>query len=134
MYSRMSPRATLQALAHLPLTAEFKLCEVDLSQMLPESALAPFRAELSQRSKRRLKRAATERRAIAREAATTAAEQKPFELTAKVCRRPCVPLVSAALPSVAALSAAVLHFRMGLCHIACATSYLCGNNTGIFHG
>lgn len=116
MYSSLKTlRVTVQALAHLPLTAEFKLCEVDLSQMLPESALAPFRAELSQRSKRRLKRAATERRAIAREAANTAAEQKPFELTAKVCRRARLPLLCAPSPSVAALFAAVLYFRAWAC-------------------
>ena len=55
-------RTAVQALSHLPLTAEFKLCEVDLSHLLPEAALAPFKAELQQRAKLRARRAASARR------------------------------------------------------------------------
>ncbi|CAM6114319.1 unnamed protein product [Calypogeia fissa] len=46
-------RKRYRYLSHLPLTAVFQLCEVDLSNILPESALLPFADELRNRENRR---------------------------------------------------------------------------------
>jgi hypothetical protein len=54
---------------HLPLGGLFKLCEVDLSNILPPEALLPFEAELTQREKKRVQIAKLEARKNHREAA-----------------------------------------------------------------
>ncbi|KAL4420636.1 hypothetical protein ABPG75_010292 [Micractinium tetrahymenae] len=66
-------RRRMRVLAHLPLTATFKLCEVDLSALLPPEALAPFAEELAQREKRRVQRAKQEARRLRQERAAAAA-------------------------------------------------------------
>lgn len=70
-------------MSHLPLSGTFRLVELGLSGLLPPEALAPFAAEIQQRTKRRTQRAAAERRALAREAAaaraSSAAQQGPSE-------------------------------------------------------
>lgn len=46
-------RKRYRYLSHLPLTAHFQLCEVDLSQMLPQEAFTPFLDEIRTRQQRR---------------------------------------------------------------------------------
>jgi len=46
-------RRRLKALSHLPITASFSLCELDLGALLPPSALRPFQPELQRRAARR---------------------------------------------------------------------------------
>ena len=46
-------RKRYRFLAHIPLTASFQLVELDVAPLLPEAAVAPFRAELQQRERRR---------------------------------------------------------------------------------
>lgn len=74
-------RRRLQPLAHLPLTADFTLCEVDLSPLLPDRALEPFADELAKREARRVKAAAVAAKeaaaAAAAEAAAVAARERP---------------------------------------------------------
>jgi hypothetical protein len=53
---------------HLPLRLSFKLCEVDLREILPAEVLAPFEAELIHREKKRVQLAKLEARKTHREA------------------------------------------------------------------
>jgi hypothetical protein len=46
-------RKRYRYLSHLPLTAHFQLCEVDLSEMLPSEAFTPFLEEIRTRQQRR---------------------------------------------------------------------------------
>lgn len=46
-------RRRLKALSHIPLTASFSLCELDLSAALPPGALLAFQPELQRRAARR---------------------------------------------------------------------------------
>jgi hypothetical protein len=46
-------RRRYPALAHLPLSAIFTICEADLSELLPQESLAPFQAEIDARAQRR---------------------------------------------------------------------------------
>jgi hypothetical protein len=46
-------RKRYRYLSHLPLTATFQLCEVDLSDMLPTEAFSPFAEEIRSRQLRR---------------------------------------------------------------------------------
>ncbi|EFJ45410.1 hypothetical protein VOLCADRAFT_105963 [Volvox carteri f. nagariensis] len=59
-------------LSHLPLAGAFKLCEVAMTDLLPQEALAPFADELAAREKRRRRQRADERRQAAAEAAAAA--------------------------------------------------------------
>lgn len=68
-----SSRRRMRVLGHLPLTATFKLCEADLSGLLPPSALAQFSDELAQREKKRAQRAKQEARLAKQERAAAAA-------------------------------------------------------------
>lgn len=75
-------------LSHLPLTGTFKLCEIQLSDLLPAESLQPFAEELKLRCARRSRRAAEERRqaaadkAAARAAAAAAQGPSAAELLA----------------------------------------------------
>ncbi|PSC71813.1 RING finger 10 [Micractinium conductrix] len=66
-------RRRMRTLAHLPLTATFKLCEVDVSGLLPPEAVAPFEEELAAREKKRAQRAKAEVRRVRQERAAAAA-------------------------------------------------------------
>ncbi|KAL4855576.1 RING finger protein 10 [Chlorella vulgaris] len=68
-----SSRRRMRVLAHLPLTATFKLCEIDLTGLLPSEALAPFKDELAQREKRRAQRAKQDARRLKQERSAAAA-------------------------------------------------------------
>ncbi|KAG0581808.1 hypothetical protein KC19_3G011200 [Ceratodon purpureus] len=46
-------RKRYRYLSHLPLTASFQLCEVDLNEMLPAEAFTPFSEEIRTRQQRR---------------------------------------------------------------------------------
>lgn len=76
-------RRALQPLAHVPLTAEFRLVEVDLAPLLPEVALAPFRGELADRAVRRARERQREKRETARAAAAAAEaeRQRKFDMS-----------------------------------------------------
>jgi hypothetical protein len=52
---------------HLPLGGSFKLCEIDLRNILPAEALAPFENELTQRERKRVQIAKVEARKHHRE-------------------------------------------------------------------
>lgn len=91
-------RRRMRVLAHLPLTATFQLCEVDLSGLLPPGALVPFADELAQREKKRAQRAKQEARRLKQEraaAAAAAAAAANTGLTAAELRA--MPLPSASL-------------------------------------
>ena len=62
-----------KVLAHLPLTAAFRYCELDLSHVLPEAAIEPFAEDLNSRKKRRSLRAKHEAREMAKVARAAAA-------------------------------------------------------------
>lgn len=49
----VNTRRRLKALSHIPLTAAFSLCELNLSAMLPPDALHAFAPELQRRAARR---------------------------------------------------------------------------------
>jgi hypothetical protein len=66
-------RRRLRALAHLPISGAFRLCEVDLAPLLPAAALAPFAEELAQRHKRRVQRDRQAAQRVRREDAAAAA-------------------------------------------------------------
>eukprot|EP00850_Spirogloea_muscicola_P020349 SM000213S06814 [mRNA] locus=s213:27851:32144:- [translate_table: standard] len=67
-------RRKYRFLSHLPLTAAFTLCEVDLGPLLPPAALAPFLDELQQRRDRRRRRARQEQEEQLRRKRAEAAE------------------------------------------------------------
>ncbi|GAX85254.1 hypothetical protein CEUSTIGMA_g12673.t1, partial [Chlamydomonas eustigma] len=92
-------------LAHLPITASFKLAEVSLEHLIPHSSLTPFAEELMQRDKRRKRRAAEERKQAAREAAEAraAAEAKRGP---SIQELRAMPLPSASLQAAGATAAA----------------------------
>eukprot|EP00892_Ulva_mutabilis_P009215 jgi/Ulvmu1/6666/UM003_0304.1 len=69
-------RRALQPMSHVPLTAEFRLVEVDLAPLLPAEALAPFKDELAARAARRARERARAKRDAARAAAAAAAAEK----------------------------------------------------------
>lgn len=46
-------RRKLEPMAHIPITSEFRLIEIDLSGILPEDSIAPFQKELTARAERR---------------------------------------------------------------------------------
>ncbi|RYR54224.1 hypothetical protein Ahy_A06g029485 isoform C [Arachis hypogaea] len=46
-------RRRYKFLSHFPLTTTFQLCEIDLSEMLPPEALAPFMDEIKKRAHQR---------------------------------------------------------------------------------
>lgn len=62
-------RKRYRYLSHLPLTAHFQLCEVDLSEMLPPEAFTPFSEEIRTRQQRR-------RRVIQQEKVEKAKEER----------------------------------------------------------
>ena len=74
-------RRRLQPLAHLPINAEFSLCEVDLAPLVSSSALQPFAEELAARTAKRerdaARHAAEAAAAAAAEAAEAQARQRP---------------------------------------------------------
>ncbi|KNA16499.1 hypothetical protein SOVF_088410 [Spinacia oleracea] len=47
-------RRRYRYLSHFPLTTTFQLCEIDLKEIVPAEALAPFRDELKKREKQRI--------------------------------------------------------------------------------
>ncbi|XP_027350497.1 RING finger protein 10 isoform X2 [Abrus precatorius] len=55
-------RRRYRFLSHFPLTTTFQLCEVDLSEMLPPEALAPFMDEIKKRANQRKQLAKKERK------------------------------------------------------------------------
>ncbi|KAL2320385.1 hypothetical protein Fmac_029354 [Flemingia macrophylla] len=55
-------RKRYRFLSHFPLTTTFQLCEVDLSEMLPPEALAPFMDEIKKRANLRKQLAKKERK------------------------------------------------------------------------
>ncbi|MEW5302270.1 MAG: hypothetical protein WDW36_005071 [Sanguina aurantia] len=63
-------------LAHLPLTATFRLAEIQMSALLPADALAPFAEEITAREKRRHRKVLESRRATANEATAAAAARE----------------------------------------------------------
>eukprot|EP00850_Spirogloea_muscicola_P007919 SM000041S15478 [mRNA] locus=s41:320644:326300:+ [translate_table: standard] len=67
-------RRKYRFLSHLPLTAAFTLCEVDLGPLLPPAALAPLLDELQQRRDRRRRRARQEQEEQLRHKRAEAAE------------------------------------------------------------
>lgn len=73
-------RKALQPLSHVPITAEFRLVEVDLSPLLPAEALVPFKEELAARAARRARERAREKREAARAAAAAAAKARKFDM------------------------------------------------------
>ncbi|KAL2636037.1 hypothetical protein R1flu_007516 [Riccia fluitans] len=62
-------RKRYRYLSHLPLTAVFQLCEVDLSRLMPSKAFVPFAEEIRSREMRR-------RRVLKQEQAQKALEEK----------------------------------------------------------
>eukprot|EP00898_Chlorokybus_atmophyticus_P003090 jgi/Chlat1/3782/Chrsp259S03946 len=54
-------RRRYRYLSHLPLTSSFQLCEVDLSGVLPDTALQSFKTEIRSRDQRRRRHAQRER-------------------------------------------------------------------------
>jgi len=60
-------RKKMKWCGHLPLGGSFKLCEIDLRNILPAEALAPFEGELTQRGKKRMQIAKLEARKHHRE-------------------------------------------------------------------
>lgn len=77
-------------LAHLPLSSALALCEADLSGVLPADALAPFRAELDTRARRRATAARRQQAELARARAVEDAQAAE--------RGPISPLELAAMP------------------------------------
>ncbi|KAK7336160.1 hypothetical protein VNO77_16693 [Canavalia gladiata] len=55
-------RRRYRFLSHFPLTTSFQLCEIDLSEMLPPEALAPFMDEIRKRANQRKQLAKKERK------------------------------------------------------------------------
>ncbi|MED6105927.1 hypothetical protein PIB30_000051 [Stylosanthes scabra] len=55
-------RRRYKFLSHFPLTTTFQLCEIDLSEMLPPEALAPFMDEIKKRAHQRKQLAKKERK------------------------------------------------------------------------
>lgn len=74
-------RKRYRYLSHLPLTANFQLCEVDLNGMLPPEAFSPFSEEIRVRQQRR-------RRAIKLEKNERAREERLAAFTASQPRAP----------------------------------------------
>lgn len=74
-------RKRYRYLSHLPLTAHFQLCEVDLSVMLPPEAFTPFSEEIRTRQQRR-------RRVIQQEKVEKAKEER---LAASMASQPRAP-------------------------------------------
>ncbi|CAK9202283.1 unnamed protein product [Sphagnum troendelagicum] len=73
-------RKRYRYLSHLPLTATFQLCEVDLSDMLPTEAFSPFAEEIRSRQLRRKHRMQQEREEKAKQermAAVAASRPRP---------------------------------------------------------
>jgi hypothetical protein len=73
-------RKRYRYLSHLPLTATFQLCEVDLSDMLPSEAFSPFAEEIRSRQLRRQHRMQQEREEKAKQermAAVAASRPRP---------------------------------------------------------
>ncbi|KAL6754717.1 hypothetical protein V8C86DRAFT_2695001 [Haematococcus lacustris] len=66
-------RRKLRWLAHLPLRGTFNLAELDLTALVPASALEPFAADLAARETRRRRRAAAIKRGQLAEAAAARA-------------------------------------------------------------
>jgi hypothetical protein len=46
-------RRKLEAMAHIPITSEFRLIEIDLAELLPQQSIEPFQQELTAREERR---------------------------------------------------------------------------------
>ncbi|XP_047175518.1 RING finger protein 10 [Vigna umbellata] len=63
-------RRRYRFLSHFPLTTTFQLCEVDLSELLPPEALAPFMDEIKKRANQRKQLAKKERQEKIRAEAT----------------------------------------------------------------
>lgn len=84
-------RKRYRYLSHFPLTATFKLCEIDLSNILPASAFSPFSDEIEKREAERRHRQKQEARARHRAAAAAAAAKAPqgrsgiLESTVSLC-------------------------------------------------
>lgn len=66
-------RKRYRYLSHLPLTANFQLCEVDLSEMVPSEAFTPFLEEIRTRQQRRRRRLQLEKSEKAKEERLAAA-------------------------------------------------------------
>ena len=52
-YQSPTTRRKLEPMAHIPITSEFRLVEIEISEILPEASIAPFQKELTARSERR---------------------------------------------------------------------------------
>ncbi|XP_057868844.2 uncharacterized protein LOC131075912 [Cryptomeria japonica] len=82
-------RKRYRYLSHFPLTATFKLCEIDLSKILPASAFSPFSDEIEKRETERRHRQKQEARARHRAAAAVAAAPQGMsgipESTVSIC-------------------------------------------------
>jgi hypothetical protein len=103
-------------MAHIPITAEFRLVEVDLTGILPEQSLEPFRKELTARAERR---AAQRAKAIREEERARAAEDRS--------RKPKVffGLAAMPLPHEVRLSSNALCLCFSLFASSCITACKC---------
>lgn len=70
-------RRKLEPMAHIPLTSEFRLVEIELSEILPEASIEPFKKELTARSERRERERAKAAREEERVRAAEARARKP---------------------------------------------------------
>lgn len=64
-------------MAHIPITSEFRLVEVDLSEILPEDSISPFQKELTARAERRERERAKTKREEEKARVAEARARKP---------------------------------------------------------
>ncbi|XP_029127902.1 RING finger protein 10 [Cajanus cajan] len=88
-------RRRYRFLSHFPLTTTFQLCEVDLSDMLPPEALAPFMDEIKKRATQRKQLAKKEQKDKIK-AEATAAYSLPISLSSQFTSRDDPPTFSMA--------------------------------------
>ncbi|TKY62980.1 RING finger protein 10 [Spatholobus suberectus] len=86
-------RRRYRFLSHFPLTTTFQLCEVDLSEMLPPEALAPFMDEIKKRANQRKQLAKKERKEKIK-AEATATYSLPIALNCQFTSRDDPPTFS----------------------------------------
>ncbi|KAH1204912.1 RING finger protein 10 [Glycine max] len=86
-------RRRYRFLSHFPLTTTFQLCEVDLSEMLPPEALAPFIDEIKKRANQRKQLAKKEKKEKIK-AEATAAYSLPISLSHQFTSRDDPPTFS----------------------------------------
>ena len=93
-------RKRLKSVMHWPLGGTLRLCEIDLKEVLPASALSSFQAELEQRVKKRAQHAKQEARKVQRESARAAAVAAAAEVKGpSAAELKAMPSLPGAVPS-----------------------------------